>query len=105
MAKCKCKWWPHNWFCLKGLYWTFVTLFYLTLAYTLYEVYLLTASPMIEGTYYWLSLLVVVLSRLGVALLFITIAKVLQALFKIKKVVAPCSCSEKEQVEFKEEAK
>lgn len=89
---CKNKWWPHNWFCLRGLYWLFVALFYITFVYMLWIVYALSASPMISGDLYWSNLFAVAVNCISLMLGFITVAKILQVLRKIKKAVAPCCC-------------
>ncbi len=94
---CKNKWWPHNWFCLRGLYWIFVALFYLTLIYTLYIVYLMSTSPMISGADYWQSLFGFLVNSFSVMLGFLTVAAILKALRKIKKAVAPCCCEAKKE--------
>ena len=93
---------PHNWFCLRGLYWIFVTLFYLTIAYTIYLVYVITTSPMLTGAAYWQSLIGLLLNALSIMLGFLTVACILKTLRKIKQAVAPCCC-EKEKEEKKEE--
>lgn len=94
---CKNKWWPHNWFCLKCLYWVFVVLFYLTFAYAIYITYAMTATPMLTGRVYVETLFSFLLSAGSVMLGFITIAKLIQAVAKIKKAVAPCCCEMKDE--------
>ena len=89
---CKCKFVPHNWFCLKGLYWIFVTLFYLTIAYAIYIVVLMSTTPMLTGAAYWENLFNFLINAFSIMLGFITVAKVLKAVAKIKKAVAPCCC-------------
>lgn len=96
---CKNKWWPHNWLCLKGLYWIFVALFYLTIAYTVYAIYQIGVSPMLAGADKTMMLLSVLINNLSIMLGFLTIAAILKALRKIKKAVAPCCCeAQKEEV-------
>lgn len=96
---CKNKWWPHNWFCLKGLYWIFVALFYITVLYTIYIVYLMSTTPMLTGTAYWQSMFGFLVNSLSIMLGFLTVAAILKALRKIKKAVAPCCCeATKEEV-------
>ena len=93
---CKCKWYrwmPHNWFCLRGLYWIFVTLFYLMIAYTLYLVYVISSTPMLSGAAYWSYLISMLITMFGIMLGFLTVAIILKALRKIVSVVAPC-CEE-----------
>lgn len=92
MTCCKNKWWPHNWFCLRGLYWVFVVLFYVTLVYTVYIVYALTATPMISGAEYWTNLFAVLVNTVSLMIGFMTVAVILKTLRKIKKAVAPCQC-------------
>ena len=94
---CKNKWWPHNWFCLRGLYWIFVALFYFTLAYTIYIVILMSTSPMLSGDAYWQSLISFLINSFSVMLGFLTVAAVLKALRKIKAAVAPCCCEAKKE--------
>jgi len=93
-CKKKCCWLPHNWLCLKGLYWVFITLFYLAIAYTLYVVYLMVSSPMLSGAAFWESLLSFVINALSIMLGFLTVAAILKALRKIVHAVAPCCCQE-----------
>ena len=94
---CKMKWWPHNWFCLRGLYWIFVALFYVTLLYTLYIVYLMSTTPMLSGASYWQSLLGFLANALSLMLGFLTIAAILKGLRKIAKAVVPCCCEAKKE--------
>ncbi|MBQ7908793.1 MAG: hypothetical protein IJ311_04795 [Elusimicrobiaceae bacterium] len=96
---CKCKFLPHNWFCLKGLYWIFVSLFYLTIAYAIYIVVLMSTTPMLTGAAYWESLFNFLINAFSIMLGFITVAKLIKAVAKIKKAVAPCCCeAHKEEV-------
>ena len=94
---CKNKWWPHNWFCLRGLYWIFVALFYFTLAYTIYIVILMSTSPMLSGDVFWQSLINFLINSFSIMLIFLTVAAVLKALRKIKAAVAPCCCEAKKE--------
>lgn len=103
---CKNKWWPHNWFCLKGLYWIFVVIFYIILALSLYQIisaiYYIFATwnnPMINTTSESINLLFLVISDCFYMLVPLTVAAILKALRKIKKAVAPCCCeAHKEEV-------
>ena len=99
MSKCcKCsKWWPHNWLCLKGLSVLFLVLFYLALAYAVFQAYAIFTYPMVHGSEMWLSAFFYVASDLAAAVGFLTVAKILKALRKIKKAVAPCACSVEEK--------
>lgn len=98
MCKCKCaKYWPHNWLCLKGIYWTFIVLFYIALVTFVYSLISLISVPAAiyegAGQSKWIfmfnSLVPMFIGVLGC----LTVAKVLQAVRKIKKAVAPCCCS------------
>ena len=95
MSKCckSCKWWPHNWLCLKGLSVLFVVLFYVTLAYAVFQAYAVLTYPMLTGSAKWLGAGFYFLTYVLYAFGFLTVAKILQALRKIKKAVAPCGCS------------
>lgn len=88
------KWWPHNWFCLKGLYYIFIVLFYLTLAYTLYwgTNILIHVKDFPNGYTFWFTFLQLLFTCCGTMLGLLTIAKILHAVRKIKKAVAPCCC-------------
>lgn len=92
-----CCWLPHKWLCLRGLYWIFITLFYLTLAVTLYWIYVLSTTPMLTGTAYWQNLLSMLLNSLSMMLGFLTVAAILKALRKIVHAVAPCCCHKDEE--------
>lgn len=94
---CKNKWWPHNWFCLRGLYWIFVALFYFTLIYTIYIVIMMSSSPMLSGETYWQTLISFLINSFSVMLIMLTVAAVLKALRKIKGAVAPCCCEAKKE--------
>ena len=95
------KWFPHNWLCLKGLSVVFTILFYLTLVYGLWQMVLVMRIPEIDG--YMRATILFNLAQiiLALALIMLTVAKALKALYKIKKAVAPCCCN----AESKEEGK
>lgn len=97
-CKKKCCWFPHNWLCLKGLYWVFITLFYVAIAYTLYVAYLMISSPMLSGAAFWESFLSFIINALSIMLGFLTVAAILKALRKIVHAVAPC-CHEEHKEE------
>ncbi len=101
MSKCckHAKWWPHNWLCLKGLSVIFLVLFYLALAYAVFQAYALFTHPQLTGAEMWLAVAFYVASDLAAAIGFLTVAKILQAIRKIKKAVAPCACSMEEPAE------
>lgn len=101
MSKCcKCaKWWPHNWLCLKGLSVIFLVLFYLALVYAVFQAYAIFTHPQLFGSEMWLAAAFYVASDLAAAIGFLTVAKILKALRKIKKAVAPCACSAAETEE------
>ena len=107
MSKCcKCsKWFPHNWLCLKGLSYVFIGLFYLALAFGVYQAISILTYPALSGKMMWMVLAGYTLSDLAAALGFLTIAKTLGALYKIKKAVAPCCCEQHTQEETTEETK
>ncbi len=94
---CKNKWWPHNWFCLKSLYWIFVALFYFVLIYMVYVIVVMTRSPLLMGLAYWQNVLWMLFTGLGYMLSLITIATILKTLYKIKHAVAPCCCEAKKE--------
>ena len=102
---CWMKFLPHNWLCLKGLYVTFVVLFYLALVFAIYTAIQILTFPMISGKEMWITLGIVEAQVLGTALGLLTIAKVCKALAKIKHAVAPCCCKEEKAKETKEETK
>lgn len=101
MSKCcKCgKWWPHNWLCLKGLYVFFIAMFYLALVYAVLQAVAILRHPMLSGVEMWKYLVADLCDYLGAAIGFLTIAKVLGVLRKIKKAVSPCCCSREENAE------
>ncbi|MBR4356114.1 MAG: hypothetical protein IKP96_06100 [Elusimicrobiaceae bacterium] len=99
---CKCtKWFPHNWLCLKGLSIVFVVLFYLAVAFAIYQAIAIIAHPGLTGSMMWMALVGYVLTDLAAALGFLTVAKILTAIHKIKKAVAPCCCENKKTEETK----
>lgn len=87
MSKCcKCaKWWPHNWLCLKGLSVIFLALFYLALVYAVFQAYAIFTHPQLAGSEMWLAAAFYVASDLAAAVGFLTVAKILKAVRKIKK--------------------
>ncbi len=92
---CKCaKWFPHNWLCLRGLSYIFLALFYLTIVYGIYQVIVVLKN---FGMMAWQPLLVFVLTDLLTAVGFLTVAKTLTVLGKIKHAVAPCCCESKKE--------
>ena len=99
MSKCckYAKWWPHNWLCLKGLSVIFLVLFYVTLVYTIVLAYGFVTSPFIQGAEMWFAAALYTAASLATAIGFLTIAKILKALRKIKHAVAPCACSVEEK--------
>ena len=104
MSKCCCKyakWFPHNWLCLKGLSFLFVGLFYLAFCYAIYQAVIIFTHPTITGGEMWAMAAYYVLSDLAAAVGFLTIAKVLKVLRKIKEAVAPCCCADKANEEAK----
>ncbi len=108
MSKCcKCaKWWPHNWLCLKNLYYVFIALFYLTLVSALY--FLISALLVPAGAFEnvgqnkWFFILNTLTPILLGSLLSLTIAKIIKVLRKIKHAVAPCGCEVKPEVTVEE---
>lgn len=91
---CKCaKWWPHNWLCLKGLSIVFLVLFYLTLCFTVAQIATIFIQAPIIDRQIWLMVVYYLCSDLLAAVAFLTVAKVLKVLRKIKEAVAPCNCA------------
>ncbi|MBO7238389.1 MAG: hypothetical protein J6U96_03770 [Elusimicrobiaceae bacterium] len=76
-----------------------MTLFYLTLAYSLYLIYVVSTAPMLSGAAYWSALLGLILNALSVMLGLLTVAAILKALRKIVHAVAPCCCHEEKKEE------
>lgn len=108
MSKCCCKyakWFPHNWLCLRGLYFLFLGLFYLAFCYSIYQAVVIFAHPTITGAEMWTMVAYYVLSDWAAAICFLTLAKVLKVLRKIKQAVAPCGCSAQEETAKTEENK
>lgn len=102
---CKCaKWFPHNWLCLKGLSVLFLVLFYLALVYAVFQAYAIFTHPQLSGSEMWLAAAFYVASDLAAAVGFLTVAKVLKALRKIKNAVAPCCCAHEEPAAEEEHA-
>ncbi len=97
MSKChKCaKWFPHNWLCLRGLSYVFIALFYLTIAFGIFQV--IAVLSQFGFAMAWRPLLQFVVSVLVIATLCLTVAKSLQALRAIKHAVAPCCCEGKKE--------
>ena len=98
---CWCKYLPHNWLCLKGLYVVFIVLFYVALAFAVYMTVQIASYPMLSGRDMWMVLGTVLAQILAGALGLLTIAKVLKVLAKIKHAVAPCCCQEEAKAEEK----
>ena len=98
-CKNKCCWLPHNWLCLKGLYWIFVAFFYLAIVYTICVVYMMIASPMLTGAAFRESLISFVINAFSIMIGFLTVANILKALRKIVHAVAPCCCQHEEAKE------
>lgn len=94
MSKCsKCaKWWPHNWLCLKGLSVLFLVLFYMAFAFAIYQTIAIFMLPGMTGREIVGALLNYTVSDLAAAVMFLTTAKILKAVAKIKHAVAPCCC-------------
>ena len=65
---------------------------YLTIAYAIYIVFLMSTTPMLTGAAYWENLFNFLINAFSIMLGFITVAKVIKAVAKIKKAVAPCCC-------------
>ena len=100
MSKCCCKyakWFPHNWLCLKGLSFLFVGFFYIAIGFAIYQAIAIFTYPAFSREEMWAMAAVYVLGDLMAAVAFLTIAKVLGALRKIKEAVAPCGCAHNEQ--------
>ena len=99
------KWFPHNWLCLKGLSILFLVLFYFSFACGFYYTWVICKHPAFSGALLYKAIAYYLLSCWGAAVGFLTIAKVLQALRKIKQAVAPCCCQEHNEDKKKEESK
>lgn len=96
---CWCKFLPHNWLCLKGLYVVFTVLFYVAFAFAIYMAIQLARYPMLSGYDFWMTLGIVEAQILGTALVLLTISKIVKALAKIKHAVAPCCCKDEKAAE------
>ena len=101
---CKNKWWPHNWLCLRGLYWVFVAIFYIILVTTIYQlaqsIYYICVTwnnPMVDTGAQWVNLLGFLLGAISYMLIPLTVAVILKTLRKIKGAVAPCCCEAKQE--------
>lgn len=97
-------WLPHNWLCLKSLYWIFVVLFYCTFAYTLYgAIYYIwqIRNPMVSQEELLAAVIPFAIMQFGALLGGWTMIIILRALRKIKKAVAPCCCHEEKNEETK----
>ncbi len=94
MSKCcKCaKWFPHNWLCLKGLSVVFLVLFYIAFVFGIYQAILVFKHPAFTGRMMYITAGLYLLTDWATALGFLTVAKILTALRKIKHAVAPCCC-------------
>ena len=108
MSKCcKCaKWWPHNWLCLKHLYYVFIALFYLTLVSALYFFIcaMLVPAGVFEnaGQNKWFFILNTITPILLGMIMSLTLAKIIKVLRKIKHAVAPCACAAQPEVNTQE---
>lgn len=104
---CKCgKWWPHNWLCLKSLYWVFIALFYLTLVSAVY--FLISAMLVPAGVFEnagqnkWFFILNTVTPILLGTIMSLTIAKMIKVLRFMKQALTPCACEEEHEVTTEE---
>lgn len=94
-CSCGCaknKWFPHNWFCLKCIAIINIVLFYVALAFTVFQVgQLCYYAAIFEGELPWLQVIVDgslrLISGVLIALAFLTVAKVICILKKIKMAV------------------
>lgn len=93
-GKCWCKFLPHNWLCLKGLYVLFLVCFYICLIFAVYMAFQISLHPMITGSEMWVALAYYVGQSLAACVFCLTMSKILKALRKIKEAVAPCCCHE-----------
>jgi len=97
----KNKWWPHNWFCLKGLYWIFVVLFYIVLAFVLWNIgqmiYVAKTNPAFTGALFWETFVSFSIQAASFLLGLLTVSVILKALHKIVHAVAPCCCQDKKE--------
>jgi hypothetical protein len=104
---CKCgKWWPHNWLCLKSLYWVFIALFYLTLVSAVY--FLISAMLVPAGVFEnagqnkWFFILNTVTPILLGTIMSLTIAKMIKVLRFMKQALTPCACEAEHEVTTEE---
>ena len=72
-------------------------LFYLTLCFTVIQIASIFVQAPIIDRQVWLMVVYYLCSDLLAAVAFLTVAKVLKVLRKIKKAVAPCCCAGEEQ--------
>lgn len=84
---------PHNWICLKGLYFLFLGVFYLVCCYGVYQAVMILIYPQASWAQKGMMAAQYLLNDAIVAIAFLTLAKVLHALYAIKKAVAPCCCT------------
>ena len=99
------KWFPHNWLCLKGLSIIFVVLFYVAFVGGIWQTVQIIRHPAISGALMYKAIAFYLLNYWGIAIGFLTVAKILQTLRKIKQAVAPCCCEEHNEGKKKEESK
>ena len=104
---CKCgKWWPHNWLCLKSLYWVVIALFYLTLVSAVY--FLISAMLVPAGVFEnagqnkWFFILNTVTPILLGTIMSLTIAKMIKVLRFMKQALTPCACEAEHEVTTEE---
>ncbi len=100
MSNCCCKyakWFPHNWLCLKGLYYVFVSVFYLVLIALIAQIVIIANYPFASSAEMWQALISTLVQNLFVAVGALAVAKILNALRKIKQAVAPCCCETKKE--------
>lgn len=104
---CKCaKWFPHNWLCLRGLSVIFLILFYIAFLWGIWVAILVFMHPSFTGLYMWkVAVSYLVHPFWDAALGFLTVAKILKALYKIEHAVAPCCCHGKTEEKKCETAK
>ena len=75
----------------------FLVLFYLTLCFTIAQIATIFIQSPIIDRQVWLMVVYYLCSDLLAAVAFLTVAKVLCVLRKIKEVVAPCKCITEEE--------
>ena len=114
--KCWMRFLPHNWLCLKGLSITFLVFFYILLILWLVNLgfVLFSGIPAMRlAGASWKDIMAalwaqapVMVTPIGLMVVFLAFSKALKALRKIVHTVAPCSCShEVKAVETTEETK